>query len=95
VPLEDAQREQEARRDADAGEPVIADWLIGSNGSVTVGDVLAGALKLEEAKWDKLAQMRVARCLTVLGYRKRQKWVREKPVKVWEKVDRGGYGDVL
>lgn len=92
VPDEDAKREQEARRATDAWEPVIADWLLAASPEVTVGDVLAGALKLEVSRWDKPAEMRVARCLRALGYVRGQAWRRGRNIKVWSKRDEGGYG---
>jgi predicted P-loop ATPase len=82
VPIEDAQREQEARRDADEWEAVIDDWLVGK-WETTVGDVLLGALRLEADRWDRALQMRVARCLRVLGWRKADAWRGGKTVKVW------------
>lgn len=91
VPLEDAEREQEARRDADEWEPVIADWLIG-RWETTVGDVLAGALGIGPDKWDRQLQMRAAKCLRVLGWAKSDAWRGGKTVKVWAPEGVGSKG---
>lgn len=91
VPLEDAEREQEARRDADEWEPVIANWLIG-RWETTVGDVLAGALGIGPDKWDRQLQMRAAKCLRVLGWAKSDAWRGGKTVKVWAPEGVGSKG---
>lgn len=83
VPKADAEREQEARRDSDEWESVISEWLIG-RWETTVGDVLGGALRIDPEKWDRGLQMRAAKCLRVLGWKKQDARRSNKVVKVWK-----------
>jgi putative DNA primase/helicase len=85
VPLEDAKREQEARRDHDTLEDDILAWLKART-EVTVRDIMGELMDLELAKQDRATQMRVAKCLRAMG------WIRVKIRKgnstmmAWQKV---------
>lgn len=92
VPTADAEREQDARRDSDEWESIIDLWLTGK-WETTVGDVLGGALKIEADRWDRALQMRVAKCLRVLGWKKADAWRGGKTVKVWSPIEGGNGGN--
>lgn len=83
VPEADAKREQEARRDADEWERIVDSWLVG-RWETTTGDVLSGALKIEADKWDRSLQLRAARCLKVLGWKRTTARRGNTIVKVWQ-----------
>lgn len=72
VPAEEAATEQEARRQADPWEAIIADWLIGKN-DCTVREVLDDCLKIEAGRQDRAAQMRVGSVLRSFGWEKFQR----------------------
>lgn len=57
---------------ADSWQEVISDWLSGQMGSVTVRDVLAGALGLDLRDHTKAAVMRAAALIASCGWVKRQ-----------------------
>jgi predicted P-loop ATPase len=82
VPDEDAKREQEARRQGDAWEPIVHAYLVGK-WQTTIGDVLEDALKMPPDKWDRVAQMRAGSVLSVLGWQKRDARRGGRVVKVW------------
>lgn len=82
VPAADAAREQEARRQEDAWEPLVEEWLVGK-WETTAGDVLEGALKVTPDKWDKSLQMRAASVLRVLGWKRETVRRGNKVVKIW------------
>lgn len=82
VPAADAAREQEARRQEDAWEPLVEEWLVGK-WETTAGDVLEGALKVTPDKWDKGLQMRAASVLRVLGWKRDTVRRAGKVVKIW------------
>lgn len=63
---------QEDRYVGDEWERRIAEW-VGERDGVSVGDVLAGAINLEPAKWDKSAQTRAGICLKRIGLYPRQR----------------------
>lgn len=73
---EEAQAER-ATHDAwmDHIEPYLRKESLRLNGEtfITVGDLLAGALGLEKGKWGQGEQIRVARCLGVLGWNRVQR----------------------
>jgi len=61
--------EQASRHASDDWEGKIAQWVAaGDRQGFTVGDVLAGALMLDAAKWSRAEQTRVGVCLRILGY---------------------------
>lgn len=96
VPTGDAEREQEARRSSDEWERIVGTWLATCGKfEVTVGDVLAGALKLEADKWDKAVQMRCATVLRVLGWKRDTVWRGGKAVKIWTPETGGKGGNEL
>jgi putative DNA primase/helicase len=73
--LADACRAEQAERvQGDPWEPLIASWLASRPPSpVTVTDILAGALKLDAAKMDRTAQIRVGKVMSALNT-----WTRKK-----------------
>lgn len=96
VPQEDAEREQEARREVDEWERVVDQYLIG-RWETTVGEVLEQGLKIPPDKWDRSMQMRVAKCLKVLGWHKSDAWRGGKAVKIWtaQQGSKGSKDDFL
>ena len=67
MPAEETLAQQEARRDADAIEPQIADWLLGKN-ETTVVEIMVDMMKLPIDRQDKNMQMRIGKALRVLGW---------------------------
>jgi len=69
-----AKTEQDARRETDAWESEISDWLrthVAPN--VSVAEVLKNALDLKDrAKWTRADQMRIGACLKNLGWKRQQ-----------------------
>jgi putative DNA primase/helicase len=66
-----AGEETEARLVPDAWEDEIADWLdLQKVTQIKIKEILRGALKLEESRWDQNTQNRVARALIRLGWTK-------------------------
>jgi predicted P-loop ATPase len=66
-----AEKEQQARYQDDAWGNLIAQYIAGRS-TVTVGEVLTGAIRLQSDRWTRADQMRVA------AYLKLKKWVRKK-----------------
>lgn len=67
---DEAFMEQEARREHDEWEDVIADWLIGKS-RVTSIQIAIGALGLKEAKdFDRRMQLRMSNVMRVVGWKK-------------------------
>jgi predicted P-loop ATPase len=69
VPNDRQQEEVEARRDVDAWEPVIQQWLEGKY-RVHMTDLLDQCLKIEIGRQDQMVQKRVARILRVLNWKR-------------------------
>jgi predicted P-loop ATPase len=75
-----AKEEQEARYQADAWEPLIANYLDSrlhqppDNPAyrVVIEHVFKNAIGLDEVKWDQAAMNRVARCMKRLGWERKQ-----------------------
>lgn len=71
-----ASREQDKRFAADAWQPRIESWLDAHGADETsLGEILEQVLNLEPARWDQVAQNRVARCLRALGWTRFQRRV--------------------
>jgi predicted P-loop ATPase len=69
VPEDAAKAHQEARRASDEWETLIADYLVGRF-EVRATDVLTECLGVHSDRQGKAEQMRVAKALTVLGWRR-------------------------
>lgn len=82
VPAADAKREQDARREVDAWEGLIDDYLIG-RWDTTAEELMAKCLQLPAERWEKATQMRIASCLRALGWKAGQKWKGGKNVRCW------------
>lgn len=84
VPMDDAQKEQELRRQSDTWEDIIAEWLPGCGGRTTIRTVLEQAIKLEPGRHDKASQHRVGHCLRALGWNSTGvEWLDGKAQRVW------------
>lgn len=59
--------EQDKRYQEDAWQEPVEDYCIGKN-TVTTGELLADALKIEKARWDKMSQMRVGSIMRRMGW---------------------------
>lgn len=81
--------EQSKREISDEWEVVVRRWLDGPDaiaelkdtGFITIGTILAGALKIEAGRWTPNDMGRVGRCMQRLGWKKRRKgtdWAFEK-----------------
>lgn len=78
----------------------IAEWLNApSIREVSTTDVLSGALQLDYARQDRWAQMRAARVLRIIGWRRRReaagcrRWIYERPVLPSQPKSRDGRTD--
>lgn len=67
VPVDDQLAEIDARRDSDAWEPVIEEWLQGRD-TVRLGHLLTDCLSIETPKQDVMVQRRTTRILRALGW---------------------------
>lgn len=89
MPRGSTEAEQEARRQADAWEDVIGDWLQRNlYTEVTVQQVMQHALDLKVEKQDKATQMRVASCLRVLGWARTVRRDGTKTARLWVRTER-------
>jgi len=67
VPVDEQQAEIEARRDADAWEPKIEEWLTGRD-SVQLAHLMSECLEIPTPKQDLMLQRRIGRILRALGW---------------------------
>lgn len=67
MPVDETLAQQEARRDADALEPQIAEWLIGKS-ETTVVEIMVDMMRLQIDRQDRAMQMRIGKALRVLGW---------------------------
>lgn len=82
VPMDDALREQNARREVDEWDAPIFRYLAGRH-ETQVPAVLEGALGITPDKWTKPLQMRVAAILRGMGWTKLDAWREGRKAKVW------------
>lgn len=82
VPVDDARREQDARREIDEWEVPIRRYLERAR-ETQVAAVLEHGLGILPEHWTKAAQMRVAAILTGMGWTRKPAWREGKTVKVW------------
>lgn len=82
VPVEDALREQNARREIDEWEAPICRYLAGQR-QTEVAAVMEHGLGLTPDKWTKPLQMRVATILRGMGWTKADTWWEGRKAKVW------------
>lgn len=98
----EAVAEQDARYDADVWEPRVMQWLegqaaadsypaewVGKIDKVTVGDVLSYCLRVEVARQDRAAQMRIAGIMRRVGWSRRQVRVGDGSARIWYYVRPG------
>jgi predicted P-loop ATPase len=64
-----AAAEQAARYAFDAWEEPVREWLTAKD-DVSVGEVLVGALGIQQANWSQTAQNRIADILVANGFKK-------------------------
>lgn len=86
MPTDETEAVQEAYRQNDIWEEVIAEYLNSPSlfkKETTVKNIFTDCLKLSMDKWDKSTQIRIARNLATLGYEKFQKFENGANVKVW------------
>jgi hypothetical protein len=57
---------------------------------VTVNEILKDCLRIEIGKFDRNMQMRVANCLKICGFKKKQDRKLGNKMRYWEKVGTGG-----
>jgi predicted P-loop ATPase len=82
VPIEEAKRQQEARRSHDEWEGKIAQFLLGK-AEAKVTDILSDCLCVPIDRQDKSTQMRVAKALTTLGWERRIAWRDGCTTRIW------------
>ncbi len=76
-----ANEEQGSRYQSDEWEQLISNF-VQNKSSVTIGNILEIVLGIEKGKWGRSEQMRVARCLTRIGWSRRQ--VFEGTQRIWK-----------
>lgn len=87
--------QQEARRDADELESVLAHWL-GSRTEISVSEVMNDLMQIPLERQDRATQMRIGKCLRAIGWAKPSSpvWRGGRAVRVWTRqgseVVRGG-----
>jgi len=84
VPKELALAQQEDRRQGDAWEDAIEEYLKFKY-EVQVREIAWECLRIEIAKLDKSTQMRIANSLTALNWERKTVWREKKSMKVWMK----------
>lgn len=84
IPQQDAEREQESRRDDDVWQPRIEAYVASKN-SINVPDILEFCLGIEPDKQDKRAQMRVSSILRVLGFIRKLERQGVTVLRVWKR----------
>lgn len=86
MPEESTKQQQEARRDSDELESVLADWLLGKT-EITVHSIMSDLMQVPLERQDKSLQMRVGKALRALKWRKPSVpvWRGGKAIRVWVK----------
>lgn len=69
MPDDETKAEQEARRDHDALEAALHDWLTGRD-EVTINEIMDDMMKMPLERQDRGIQMRIARSLRAIGWYK-------------------------
>lgn len=86
MPEEITRKEQEMRRQVDTWEDEINDWIKGqTDDGVRVGKIWTDCLQGEINRLDKSTQVRIAACLSNLGYVRRTGHLNGKNCKHWIK----------
>lgn len=84
---ETAAEVQALRQDYDEWTSLIVPWaqlqILGGATHITVGAALAGAVKIEASKVDKVAQMRAGRILALSGWTRSLNRVNGIPMRIW------------
>jgi putative DNA primase/helicase len=100
MPAEETRNEQQDRYDADPWMEKVAEY-VEMLPSVTVSAIMQDALKIDVARFTRSDQMRVAACLTVLGWKQKNTRKGNRVLKVWKPtvvaatVATGGNAQVL
>jgi putative DNA primase/helicase len=86
MPEDATKQQQEARRDSDELESVLADWLLGKS-EITVHSIMADLMQVPLERQDKSLQMRIAKALRALKWHKPAApvWRGGKTTRVWVK----------
>jgi len=82
MPDAETRAEQESRRQSDAWEGVVYDFLIGKD-SVSVADVATLALNIDISKLDRSSQIRITAILRMFGWQKTSSFNGDKVVRLW------------
>lgn len=69
MPIEATKAQQEARRDVDALEATLEEWLVGRN-EVTVNSILNDLMQVPLDRQDRSLQMRITKSLKAIGWYK-------------------------
>lgn len=86
MPKDETETEQEDRRQADAWEGMIAEWVdLTSRVDFAIADVMVECLKMEAARMDAPAQHRISRILKGMGFESRKEWKNGYQRRVWNK----------
>ena len=84
MPAAETAQEQEARRQVDEWEPIVAEYL--ANVTQTTTRDVAGHLKIETAKLDMILQKRIANVLRTLGWENKSVRISGSPRRAWCKI---------
>lgn len=86
MPKDETAQEQEERRQADAWEGMIAEWIANNmKSSFTVSDVMKECLQIEVGRMDKQTQQRVGNILKSMGWEVAREWAHGHQRRVWRK----------
>lgn len=86
MPLEETQQQQEARRSSDVWEDEIEKFLDSTPWiTFTNLELLTQCLQIEVGKISKMDEMRAAKCLRALGYKRISARIDDRIVKRWKK----------
>jgi len=90
TPEKSTKEEQEARRQVDAWESVVEDYLLrpGAPESVTVTDIAVNCLKIEVSKLDMRIQRRIGVVLSTLGWDRKSERLDGRTQKVWKQKEK-------
>ena len=81
VPKDEAEKQQEFRRDSDEWEDFLNEWLSGRD--ETTVKTVAEAIGIDLDELDKRTQMRLANCLKIIGFERRTMRINGKLQKTW------------
>lgn len=83
VPQEATRAVQEANRQEDEWESILRDYLSRNTPPYSLTEIAQGCFDIKPEKLDRLTQLRIGRCMRVLGYKKKVIREKDKLYKGW------------